>query len=140
MSGKIDREGTEPGAAATALRRSSHPVQLGAFATMTLNQIFGNPLKGESPSARMKQVSVMLVVGQLHGDGKPISLTPLIEITGIHRSAVAQAMRFLVERGLLVEEMGKNSMGRGMARQFEISPAFIQTLRLFKGDPIRHGK
>ncbi|MUZ74528.1 hypothetical protein GOZ90_17725 [Agrobacterium vitis] len=120
--------------------RPSHPTELGAFATMTLNQIFGNPMEGETSSARVKQVTIMMLVGRLHGDGKPIALTPLVEITGLHRTAVARSMRFLVKRGLLVEEMGKNPMGRGTARQFEIFPAFIQTLKLFMGDPVQHGK
>ncbi|MDQ0563026.1 hypothetical protein QO004_004835 [Rhizobium mesoamericanum] len=108
-----------------------------AFMTMSINQILNNPLEGETPSARLKQVGLMTVIGALNGE--PLTLSRLVDITGLTRSGVGECMGPLVERGILVEEMGKNSMGRGMARQFHLSPVFIDTLGLMMGDPIRHG-
>lgn len=111
-----------------------------AFLTMSVNQILANPLEGETPSAHLKQIGLMTVIGCLKSDDPVITITRLTETTGLTRSAVAEMIGPLVERGLLVEEMGKNSMGRGMARQFEISPVFMQTLGLIMGDPLRHAK
>ncbi|MQW86384.1 MarR family transcriptional regulator [Sinorhizobium saheli] len=111
-----------------------------AFLTMSMNQILANPLDGETPSAHLKQIGLMTVIGCLKSDDPLITITRLTEITGLTRSAVAETIGPLVERGLLVEKMGKNSMGRGTARQFEISPAFMQTLGLIMGDPIRDAK
>nr|WP_051108336.1 hypothetical protein [Rhizobium giardinii] len=107
---------------------------------MTLNQILTNPLDGETPASRLKQVALIMVIGKLQGDELPITLTRLIEITGLTRGGVGQAVGPLVQRGLLIEEMGKNAMGRGMARQFNLSPTFLETLGLINGNPIRHAK
>ncbi|MCW0001814.1 hypothetical protein OE766_26725 [Pararhizobium sp. YC-54] len=111
-----------------------------AYMAMSMNQILANPLEGETPSAHLKQIALMTVIGSLKSDDPMITLTRLTETTGLTRSALAEMIGPLVERGLLVEKMGKNAMGRGMARQFEISPAFLQTLGLIMGDPIRHAK
>ncbi|TJW00097.1 MAG: hypothetical protein E5W97_30030 [Mesorhizobium sp.] len=108
--------------------------------TMSMNQILANPVEGETPSAHLKQIGLMTVIGCLKSEDPVITITRLTELTGLTRSAVAETIGPLVERGLLVEKMGKNSMGRGVARQFEISPAFIETLRRIMGDPIRDGK
>ncbi|MET3757092.1 MULTISPECIES: helix-turn-helix domain-containing protein [Rhizobium] len=88
------------------------------FMTMSMNQILANPVEGETPSAHLKQIGLMTVIGCLTRDNPVITITRLTEITGLTRSAVAEMIGPLVERGLLVEEMGKNAMGRGMARQF----------------------
>lgn len=135
MSGKHDRD--QRAASAAAFR----PMQVElSFSTITINQILANPLEGETPTARVKQIAVMMVVARLHGDGLPVTLTRLTEITGLTRSGIAQTIGPLVKRGLLVEEMGKNAMGRGMARQFKMSPTLLQTLDLMMGSPIENGK
>jgi hypothetical protein len=49
------------------------------------------------------------------------------------RNGVVETMDLLVERGVLVETLGKNSMGRGTARQFELSPAVFELHRTVAG-------
>ncbi|WP_234828224.1 hypothetical protein [Sinorhizobium fredii] len=100
--------------------------------TMTMNQILANPLEGETPAARLKQIALMTVIRKLHGDGEPITLTRLVEITGLTRTGIRQTVGPLVQRG----QMGKNAMGRGMAWQFDLSPTFLHTLALITGSPI----
>jgi len=49
------------------------------------------------------------------------------------RGGVVETMDLLVARGVLVETLGKNSMGRGTARQFALSPAVFALLRAAVG-------
>ncbi|WP_246765505.1 hypothetical protein [Aminobacter sp. SR38] len=104
------------------------------------NQILGNPLEGETPTARVKLIGLMTLIGVLHSEDPTITLTRMMELTGLTRSVLAQDMHALVQRGLLIETMGNNSMGRGLARQFQLSPAVIETLGMIMGEPIRDGR
>lgn len=93
-----------------------------AFVTMATQQIMSNPLDGEMPLARIKQVAIMtlIVVEKMHVATSPVTLTWVVEKTGLSRTAAIQTIEPLVQRGLLVETLGKNSMGRGTARQFRV--------------------
>ncbi|WFS69564.1 hypothetical protein CFBP4996_26185 (plasmid) [Agrobacterium leguminum] len=113
-----------------------------ALLTMITRQIMANPLEGETPTARLKQVALMtvIVIEKLHVTGSPITLAKLVDITGLARNVAAQTIDPIVQRGLLVEEMGKNSMGRGTARQFQIAPVVFQSLAPFMGAPLPQSK
>lgn len=109
-----------------------------ALLTMVTRQIMANPLKDEMPAARLKQVALMtvIVVEKLHAASSPITLAQLVEMTGLTRTGTIQSVDPLVQRGLLVESMGKNSMGRGTARQFQLGPAVLRNLAVFMGAPL----
>ena len=98
-----------------------------------------NPLEDEMPASRLKQISLMtlIVVEKLHTATTPITLAQLVDMTGLTRTGAIQSVEPLVQRGLLVETMGKNSMGRGTARQFQFAPALLQNLAgLSFGTPV----
>ncbi|QOF75369.1 hypothetical protein IG197_32985 (plasmid) [Aminobacter sp. SR38] len=128
----------EPRDCASSSRRPLGLAQ--AYVTMMTNQILGNPLEGETPTARVKLIGLMTLIGVLHSEDPTITLTRMMELTGLTRSVLAQDMHALVQRGLLIETMGNNSMGRGLARQFQLSPAVIETLGMIMGEPIRDGR
>lgn len=65
------------------------------------DQILGEPFSEETATSRLKQ----------------------IEVTGLTRGGVIETIDPLVKRGLLIQTIGRNAMGRGTARQFEIAPA-----------------
>jgi len=109
-----------------------------ALLTMVTRQIMANPLEDEMPASRLKQISLMtlIVVEKLHTATTPITLAQLVDMTGLTRTGAIQSVEPLVQRGLLVETMGKNSMGRGTARQFQFAPALLQSLAVFMGAPL----
>ena len=109
-----------------------------ALLTMVTRQIMANPLDDEMPAGRLKQIALMtvIVVEKLHTAASPITLAQLVEMTGLTRTGTIQSVDPLVQRGLLVESMGRNSMGRGTARQFEMSPALLRNLAVFMGTPL----
>ncbi|WP_173992093.1 hypothetical protein [Agrobacterium salinitolerans] len=109
-----------------------------ALLTMVTRQIMANPLDDEMPAGRLKQIALMtvIVVEKLHTAASPITLAQLVEMTGLTRTGTIQSVDPLVQRGLLVESMGRNSMGRGTARQFEMSPALLRNLAIFMGAPL----
>lgn len=113
-----------------------------ALLTIITRQITANPLDAETPAARFKQIALMtmIVIERLHVAGSNITLSQLAEMTGLARNALVQLIDPIVQRGLLVEEMGKNSMGRGTARQFKIAPAVWDSLAPFIGAPLATSK
>lgn len=113
-----------------------------ALLTMVTRQIMANPLADETSATRLKQVALMtvIVIEKRHATGSSITLAQLVAMTGLARNVVAQTIDPLVQRGLLVEEMGKNSMGRGTARQFQIAPEVFQSLAPFMGVPLAQSR
>lgn len=65
----------------------------------------------------------MTVICALSVDQNILTLSKLIKVTGLTRGGVVETIDPLVKRGLLIEAIGRNAMGRGTARQFEIAPA-----------------
>ncbi|KSV94872.1 hypothetical protein [Sinorhizobium sp. GL28] len=113
-----------------------------ALLTMVTRQIMTNPLKDETSASRLKQVTLItvIVIEKLHATGSPITLAQLVDMTGLARNVAAQTVDPLVERGILIEEMGKNSMGRSMARQFQIAPAVFEAVAPLMGAPLGRSK
>jgi DNA-binding MarR family transcriptional regulator len=111
---------------ARALKTQLHSV---AFSAFIMNEILDNPFVDETPQSRLKQIGMMNVLYIMHQALQPLTLSNIIEITELTRSGVKESVDPLVRRGMLTETLGKNAMGRGTARQFEIAPVILEKLR-----------
>lgn len=98
------------------------------FSAYALQEILEKPLEGETPQSRLKLLGLMTVLYMMHQSHEELTLTNISRITGLTRNAVAESVDALVERGILLETMGKNSMGRGTAKQFEFAPQMFEKL------------
>ncbi|CAN7631167.1 MULTISPECIES: winged helix-turn-helix domain-containing protein [Rhizobium/Agrobacterium group] len=94
-----------------------------------LGDILKTPLADETPAAKLKQLGMLVYIIELIGQDKPITLTSLVEASGLARSAVGDIMDKLVEKGCLIESMGRNAWGRGKARQFRVSASIFDRIR-----------
>ncbi|MGO7990496.1 MarR family transcriptional regulator [Rhizobium leguminosarum] len=102
-----------------------------AFSGLILHEILDHPLEDETPQARLKQVGMMTVLYSMNQAHQKLTLSSIMEITALTRSGVKETVDLLVRRGMLDETIVKNSMGRGTARQFEISEALLKKLSSF---------
>lgn len=98
------------------------------FSGLILREIMDHPLDGETPQARLKQIGMMTILYTMAQTHQSLTLSSIIEITQLTRSGVKETVDLLVERGMLTETMGTNSMGRGTARQFEIAAGLLKKL------------
>ncbi|SFU15864.1 MarR family transcriptional regulator [Mesorhizobium sp. YR577] len=98
------------------------------FSAYALQEILDNPIEGETPQSRLKQVGMMTVLYMIHQSHEKLTLSNIVEITGLTRNAVKESVDPLVARGILRETLVKNSMGRGTARQFEFHPELFERL------------
>lgn len=108
-----------------------------AFSGLILHEILDHPLEDETPQARLKQIGMMTILYTMTQAHQKLTLSNIIEITELTRSGVKETVDLLVKRGMLVETMGKNSMGRGTARQFEISQDLLNKLSSFRASQER---
>ncbi|MCH4547513.1 MarR family transcriptional regulator [Rhizobium changzhiense] len=102
-----------------------------AFSGVILHEILDHPLEDETPQARLKQVGMMTILYSMNQAHQKLTLSSIMEITALTRSGVKETVDLLVKRGMLDETIVKNSMGRGTARQFEISEALLEKLSSF---------
>lgn len=98
------------------------------FATLTTNEIMSNPLPDETPNSRLRQLGMMSLLYSLHKADTALTITNVIQVTGMTRKAAQEAIDPLVARGLLKESWGRTSIGRGKARQYEIAPEIFSKL------------
>lgn len=103
-----------------------------AFSGLILHEILDHPLEDETPQARLKQVGMMTILYTMSQAHQKLTLSNIIEITELTRTGVKETVDLLVKRGMLSETMVKNSMGRGTARQFEISEDLLNKLSSFR--------
>ena len=54
-----------------------------------------------------------------HQSHERLTLASIVKIIGMTRGGVPEATDQLVQRGIMTETLGKDSMGRGTARQLE---------------------
>ena len=73
-------------------------------------------------------MTILYTMTQAH---QKLTLSNIIEVTELTRSGAKETVDLLVKRGMLKETMVKNSMGRGTARQFEISGELLTKLSSF---------
>jgi len=65
-----------------------------------------------------------------HQSRERLTLASVVKITGMMRGGVLEALDHIVQRGILTEILGKNSMGRGTARQFEFARNVFEQIRM----------
>lgn len=104
-----------------------------AFSGLILHEILDHPLEDETPQARLKQIGMMTILYTMSLAQKKLTLSNIIEVTELTRSGAKETVNLLVKRGMLNETMVTNSMGRGTARQFEISTDLLKKLSSFAG-------
>ena len=112
-----------------ALKSQLHSL---AFSGLILHEILDNPMQGETPQARVKEIGMMTILYTMTQTHQKLNLTNIMEITELTRSGVKETVDLLVKRGMLTETMVTNSMGRGTARQFEISKSLLDKLQSFE--------
>lgn len=100
-----------------------------ALALFGLREILEKPLEDETPQSRIKQIGLLNVLYMMHQAHEPLTLSSVIKITGMTRGGVIETMDLLVQRGILKETLGKNSMGRGTARQFDLARHVFDQIR-----------
>lgn len=100
-----------------------------ALAHFGLREILEKPLEEETPQSRIKQIGLLNVLYMMHQAHEALTLSSVIKITGMTRGGVIETMDLLVQRGILTETLGKNSMGRGTARQFEFARHVFDQIR-----------
>jgi DNA-binding MarR family transcriptional regulator len=84
------------------------------------------------PGIMMTPAGMMTILYTMSQAHQKLTLSNIIEITELTRSGVKETVDLLVKRGMLTETMVKNSMGRGTARQFEISEDLLNKLSSFR--------
>ncbi len=99
------------------------------FSSLVVSEIMDNPLAGETPQARLKQLGMMNLLYTLHLADIPLTLTNITEMTGLTRGGAAEPIDALLTRGLLVDTWVKNVQGKGKARQFEIAEGIFAKLK-----------
>ncbi|HQS49944.1 MAG TPA: MarR family transcriptional regulator [Xanthobacteraceae bacterium] len=99
------------------------------FSALILRLILDNPLEGETPQSRLKQIGMMSVLYYMHQANRPLTIMNIVEFTALTRGGVTEAIDQLVRRKIVTESIVRNSMGRGQARELKISPDIFKRLR-----------
>lgn len=99
-----------------------------AFSALILRLIMDHPRDGETAQSRLKQIGMMSVLYHMHLGQVPLTLTNIIEETGLTRTGVAETVDQLIQRKILNETLEKNILGRGTARRFRIAPVLFDRL------------
>jgi len=100
-----------------------------ALSVFAVREILEKPIEGESAQSRIKQIGMVNILYLMHQSHEKLTLSNIIAITGMTRGGVIETMDLLVQRGILLETLGRNSMGRGTARQFQFAPGVFESLR-----------
>ena len=103
--------------------------QAQALSVFAVREILDKPLRDETAQSRIKQMGMISVLYMMHQAHENLTLSNIINFTGMTRGGVIETIEFLVKRGILIESRGKNSMGRGTARQFEFSQHVFESFR-----------
>ncbi|MDF2388960.1 hypothetical protein JMG10_46540 [Nostoc ellipsosporum NOK] len=99
------------------------------FSALALQEVFDNPVEGETPQSRLKQLGMMTVLYMMHQRGEKLTLANIKAVTGMTRNTVKESVDPLVARGILQETIVKNSVGRGTAWQYEFAPEIFERLK-----------
>ena len=103
--------------------------QTQALSVFAVREILDKPLEDESAQSRIKQIGMINILYMMHQAHEKLTLSNIIQFTGMTRGGVIETIDFLVKRGVLTETLGKNSMGRGTARQFEFATQVFEAVR-----------
>ena len=85
-----------------------------------LHEIMFQPSSGQTPGARLRQYGMMVLLLDLVARNKPLTITQIVDVTGMTRGAAEQVLCVLEERGLVAASWVKNSIGRGKARIYQL--------------------
>lgn len=96
-----------------------------AFSALASRMILDDRLPDETAQARLKQIGMMNVLQYMLELGRELTVSAIVTETGLTRTGVNEVLDPLVRKGLLVERVGTNAMGRGKARFFEISSVLL---------------
>ena len=99
------------------------------FSALALQKVLENPVEGETPQSRLKQLGMMTVLYRMHQMGEKLTLANIKSVTGMTRNTVKESVDPLVARGILQETIVKNSVGRGTAWQYEFAPEIFERLK-----------
>jgi len=91
-----------------------------AFTAFTMKQILDNPLDGETPTSRMKQIGMINLIYQMQLTNIETTITNIMNISRLSRDAVYESTTPLLTRKLLLEEQVLNTAGRGRAYRLVI--------------------
>jgi hypothetical protein len=90
------------------------------FAAFIIKRILENPLPGETPTSRIKQIGMINLIYQMQVTNIDTKVTNIMKLSQLSRIAVMESATPLVRRDLLREEQVLNSSGRGRALKFVI--------------------
>lgn len=85
-----------------------------------MKQILDNPLDGETPTSRMKQIGMINLIYQMQLTNIETTITNIMNISRLSRDAVYESTTPLLTRKLLLEEQVLNTAGRGRAYRLVI--------------------
>ncbi|WP_235897431.1 MarR family transcriptional regulator [Neoaquamicrobium microcysteis] len=88
---------------------------------LALHNIMTTCLRDETPGARLRQFGMMVLLMDLAAREAPLTVSTIVETTGMTRGAVEQVLSALDERGLIAAQWTKNSSGRGKARLYRLT-------------------
>lgn len=80
-----------------------------------------NPIEGETPSELAKQGYIIMNIYELILYDKEITINNLMELNGFSRQKNLNIVESLVNKGLLIEDITRNYMGRGRLYVYSIS-------------------
>lgn len=87
---------------------------------LALHTIMTRHLRDETPSSRLRQFGMIIVLMDLAVQGTPLTISTLAEVTGMTRGAVEVILQSLEQRGLVAARWTKNASGRGKARIYRL--------------------
>jgi hypothetical protein len=96
-----------------------------AFSALASRRILENKLPEETAQARLKQIGMMNVLHYMVDAGRELTVATIVAETGLTRTGVNEVILPLVQKGLVIERLSTNTMGRGKARVFTVSSALL---------------
>lgn len=88
-----------------------------SFPGYVIQHITQNPIEGESPNSRLRQVALMAWIFDRQVSSNPPTAASIAKTFGFTRAAVNRTLNMLVERGLLIETEGRKKASRRPGRR-----------------------
>lgn len=83
--------------------------------------IYSNPLDGETPASRLKQVGLMMFLHRMKRRDIKTTIPTMVAGTGVSRAAATIILEPLLKRGILIENRVLNVTGKGHATNLEFA-------------------
>lgn len=75
--------------------------QTQALSVFAVREILDKPLEDESAQSRIKQIGMINILYMMHQAHEKLTLSNIIQFTGMTRSGVIETIDILVKRGIL---------------------------------------